>query len=369
MRKFYLIIIFISNYGFSQNLYISKSVTENNSIKSYLSEVNSTNGTIINTYLFNQNNNPSLFTTGLKYEEQSNTIYSFKGNRIYKNSASNFTDQTSFGGVPNALYPYREIIVINNRLFATNLTNTSGMNYDLTLYELNKTDGTILNTKNWSVFLTTNGYGTTISESTHEIYNIIGNHLIRYNIVSQETTFFNLPGINLGTSYRGVVLAQNRLFVRKNNGDNNQLSTYILELDIINGAVIATHNLTSNFINYDSYDNLVYLPSTNEIVCSFYKLSATNETRILKFNINSNTANTFNLPSEIKTASIDENYGQLVVFDSNQFLGSIQLEKNKEDSKIKSVYNLLGQKVSIETKNQILFLEYENGQRKKIINY
>jgi hypothetical protein len=249
MRKFYLIIIFISNYGFSQNLYISKSVTENNSIKSYLSEVNSTNGTIINTYLFNQNNNPSLFTTGLKYEEQSNTIYSFKGNRIYKNSASNFTDQTSFGGVPNALYPYREIIVINNRLFATNLTNTSGMNYDLTLYELNKTDGTILNTKNWSVFLTTNGYGTTISESTHEIYNIIGNHLIRYNIVSQETTFFNLPGINLGTSYRGVVLAQNRLFVRKNNGDNNQLSTYILELDIINGAVIATHNLTSNFIN------------------------------------------------------------------------------------------------------------------------
>lgn len=364
MKKKYYLIILISSFCYSQTLFVTKLSIENTSTASYLTEINPVDGSINNTNVFSINS----FLIGPKFEQQSNTIYSFKGNRIYKNTGINFADQTFFGGSPEATYPYREIIVINNRLFATKLDNTSGMNYDLTLYELSKIDGSILNTKNWSVYLTTNGYGTTISESTHEIFNIIGNHLIKYNIVSQETMIYNLPGLNLGTSYRGVVLAQNRLFVRKNNGDNNQLSTYILELDTTNGAVIATHNLTSNFTNYDSYGNLVYLPSTNEIICSFSGLFATNETRVLKFNINTNIANTFNLPSEIKTATIEENYGQLVVVDSAPFLGSNQFEKNKENLKIKEVYNLLGQKVSIETKNQILILEYENGQKIKIIN-
>jgi hypothetical protein len=366
MKKIFNFILFLI-FGFchSQNLFVTKLVIENTLNKSYLSQINPTNGSINNTNLFNINS----FSVGPKYEQQSNTIYSFKGNRIYRNSGMNFADQTFFGGSHEATYPYREIIVINNRLFATKLYNTSGMNYDLTLHELSKIDGSILNTKNWSVYLTTNGYGSTISESTNEILNIIGNKLIKYNIDTEQTTIFNLPGLNLATSYRGVVFAENRLFVRKNNGDNNQLSTYILELDTTNGAVIATHNLTSSFINYDSYGNLVYLPNTNEIVGSFSELFATSETRILKFNINTNIASTFNLPTEIKNLTIEENYGQLVVVDSAPVLGSNQLEKTKDESKIKAVYNLLGQKVSIETKNQILILEYENGQKKKIINY
>lgn len=365
MKKIFSFTLFIIfGFGFAQNLFVTKLVIENTLNNSYISKINPINGTINNTHLFNQNN----FAMSPKFEWQTNSIYSFKGNRIYKNTGPNFTDQTSFGGSSDALYPYREIVVINNRLFATKLSNTSGMNYDLTLFELSKTDGSILNTKSWSVFLTTNGYGTSISESFNEIFNIIGNKLIKYNIVTDETTIINLPGLNLSTSYRGVLFAQNRLFVRKNNGDNNQLSTYILELDNSNGAVIATHNLTSNFISYDSFGDLVYLINTNEIVCSFSGLFATNETKILKFNINNNTVNTFNLPLETKTTTLDENYWQLVVVNSDASLNLNLPNKDIEDSKIIAVYNLLGQKISMETKNQIVILEYENGKRIKKIN-
>lgn len=366
MKKFlFLLSILIGLKSFSQNLYVTKTFSENGVYKSFLSEIDTSNGIINNNYLFSQSTDQSLLVVSPKYEAQSNSIYTFKGNKIYNNNGLNYANQTSFGGLPNALYPYREIIVINNRLFATRSINTSGMNYDLILYELNKNDGSIISSKTWSVVYTTNGYGTTVNEATSDIYNIIGNNVIKYNILDETSTIFNLSGSNLATSYKGIILANDRLFVRK----ADVLIHSLVEIDKTNGTVIASQVLTSNFENYYPSGNLVFLPESNEIVGSYYGLLTNpNSNKVLKFNIYTNTETILNLPTEIKTDDVTEDYWQLIVLNSSQFLASNFFESENENLKVKAVYNLLGQKVSLDVKNQILVIAYENGKIVKTIN-
>ena len=75
------------------------------------------------------------------------------------------------------------------------------------------------------------------------------------------------------------------------------------------------------------------------------------------------------LPTENNNPNSTENYRELVSKDSEQSLSNTQIETTTVNSKIKNVYNLLGQKISLETFNQVIIIEFENGKKIKKIQY
>jgi len=372
MKKLYCIgLILMTVMTYSQKLFITKSVTENESSSGYFSRINTTDGSIIDNTEINTNEPTPVTPVGAIFDSQSNSIYAFKGNRIFKYNADDFSEATSFGGTVNSLDPYEEIVFVNNRLFAMKSNNTGSMNYQITLYELDKNDGSILDTHTWSIWYGTNGWGITFSAATNEIFIVLGNNLSKYNIVTEELNVFNLPGIDLNTHYPGIIYAQNRLFIRKRDFLNSQLNNYIVEIDKNNGAVIASHTLNPIIgNNYSTTSQIVFLAQTKEIACLYYGHQAlANENIIVKYNIDTQIDTLFNLPSEIVTTTSTENYFSIVSVDSEDRLGANEFQQNQENLKIKSVHNMLGQKVPLETYNQILIIEFENGQTVKKIHY
>ena len=372
MKKLYCIgMILFAAMTYSQKLFITKSVTENSTLSSYFSRINTTDGSIINNTEINTNEPTPVTPVGAIFDSQSNTIYAFKGNRIFKYNADNFSEATSFGGTIDSFHRYDEIVFLNNRLFAMKSDNTGSMNYQITLYELDKNDGSILDTHTWSIWYGTNGWGITFSAATNEIFIVLGNNLSKYNIVTQELNVFNLPGIDLNTHYPGIVYAHDRLFVRKRDFLNSQLNNYIVEINKDTGAVIASHTLNSIIVNnYSATSQIVFLAQTREIACLYYSNTPlTHENIIVKYNIDTQIDTLLNLPSEIVTTTLTENYFSLVSVDSEDRLSTNEFQQNQENFKIKSVYNMLGQKVPLETYDQILIIEFENGQTVKRMHY
>jgi hypothetical protein len=310
----------------------------------------------------------SVLPSGPVYGSQFNSIYSFKGTRIFGYNADNFLEYASIGGSVDFLYPYDQIIFVINRLFAMRSYNTNGFNYELTLFELNKDDGSIVDTRTWTVVVDTNGWGSSFSTTTNEIFIVFGNNLLKYNIITQELNVFTLPGANFSTFYPGVIAAQGRLFVRKKDFANGQSNNYLVEIDPQTGTVMETNTLNPTIGNlYYPGSQLVFLKETKEIACLYYgSPSFPNENIIVKYDIETSVETILNLPSEIATSTLTENYASLVSVDSEE-LGLHEFVQNSK-SKISAVYNLLGQRVPLDTYNQILIVEYENGAREKRFN-
>lgn len=366
-KKYYFIILLFSVIASSQNLLVMRTVNENSNITNYYSQINSTNGSIINEYELNTNNSGT--PNGPVYDSRNNTIYSFKGRKIFKHNISDFSDCISFGGAVDAMYEYHEIIHVNNRLFVNMIYNTHDFYYEISLFELDINDGSIIDTHTWTILYTTNGYGTGFSEATNELFIIVGNNLCKYNILTQQVAIFILPGTDLNTRYAGVVYANNRLFIRKQQVFNFQVHNYIHEVDVNTGAIIDTHELNSIPQYFSARSSLVYLAHTKEIACMHNGiLSADNENIIVKYNIDTFAESSFYLPTEINSETLTESYSRIVSVDTEDRLGLNSFEQNLENLKIKAIYNLLGQQVPIETSNQVLIIEYENGERVKKIN-
>jgi len=368
MKKIYCIVfILISAVLSSQKLFITKSVNDNSNVTAYFSKINTTDGSIMDDFQIINNEPTNYSIRGPVFDIQSNSIYSYSGTRIFRHNIDNFLDYSAMGGTVDFLYPYDQIIAIKNRLFAMRSYNTSGFNYEITLFEIDKNDGSIIDTQTWTVVVTTNGWGSSFSPATNEIYIVLGNNLSKYNIITQELNVYNLPGTDFGTFYPGVICAEGRLFVRKKDFANGQSNNYLVEIDSQTGAVLATNILNPAIANlYYPGSQIVFLAETKEIACLYYgSPSFVNQNVIVKFNIETNVETLLNLPTEIATSTFTENYGSLVSIDSEE-LGLDEFVQNSQ-SKILGVYNLLGQKVPEDTYNQILIVEYENGAREKKI--
>ena len=159
--------------------------------------------------------------------------------------------------------------------------------------------------------------------------------------------------------------------MRKRDFLNSQLNNYIVEINKDTGAVIASHTLNSIIVNnYSATSQIVFLAQTREIACLYYSNTPlTHENIIVKYNIDTQIDTLLNLPSEIVTTTLTENYFSLVSVDSEDRLSTNEFQQNQENFKIKSVYNMLGQKVPLETYDQILIIEFENGQTEKRMHY
>ena len=155
-------------------------------------------------------------------------------------------------------------------------------------------------------------------------------------------------------------LFSQELFVTKRNySDSSNYFHTLLGIDQTNGNTVNTINLSTNFSNSsqnadNSPESLVFNQATNEIIGIVGNI-------IVKFNIASNTETSFILP--VITSS---DYGDIIVAEQN----SLSVENdNLILSKLipKKAYNILGKEISLNTKNVLMIIEFENGSRKKIM--
>jgi hypothetical protein len=174
-------------------------------------------------------------------------------------------------------------------LYVTKRDYSNSSNYVHTLQKLNSLDGTVLNNNTFSTFFP-NSYSPrslTFNSQSNEIFGISGNIITKKNCITNNEISFTLPAIT-SINYQGLVIADNRLFLTKNDNTVISETNYIEELNQSNGEVISSHILTSNIPYYNS--NLTYLSSTNEI------LGLSGNT-IYRFNILNNIETSFTLPT------------------------------------------------------------------------
>ena len=146
-----------------------------------------------------------------------------------------------------------------------------------------------------------------------------------------------------------------QLFVTKRDYSNS--SNYVhslLEINQENGSIISTYDYTTNFPNSYSPESLVFNPQTNEII-------GISDRTIVKFNVTTNTETNFELPTQ---QSVD--YSDLVIVLDN----ALSLNEHSLENVIlepEKAYNLLGQEVPLDKKNEIIIVKYKNGITRKIL--
>ena len=256
--------------------------------------------------------------------------------------------------------------LFSQELFVTKRNYSDSSNYFHTLLGIDQTNGNTVNTINLSTNFSNSSQNAdnspeslVFNQATNEIIGIVGNIIVKFNIASNTETSFILPVIT-SSDYGDIIVANNKLFVTKRDYSNS--SNYVhslLEIDQTNGNTVNTINLSTDFSNSsqnadNSPESLVFNQATNEIIGIVGNI-------IVKFNIASNTETSFILP--VITSS---DYGDIIVAEQN----SLSVENdNLILSKLipKKAYNILGKEISLNTKNVLMIIEFENGSRKKIM--
>jgi hypothetical protein len=199
------------------------------------------------------------------------------------------------------------------------------------------------------------------SNLTSEIFGMSGNIIYKYNIINSLETTLTLP-IIASSDYTDMIIAENRLFVVKRDYSVSPTIHTLLELNMNNGSTINSHVFTTNLTDFDKIKSLTFLADTHEICGIIKDGSSPQNFKIVKYNIINNLENSFDLSSQ---SSMD--YDEIVSTFNEETLSNSSFE-NIENLKIVKAYNLLGQEISIETSNQIIIIQFENGMTKKIFN-
>jgi len=127
---------------------------------------------------------------------------------------------------------------------------------------------------------------------------------------------------------------------------------FLLELDKTTGEIIDRHNFITPFESGYAPESLTYDVSTNEIY-------GIRDRRIVKYNITTKAETFFSLPENFFNMS-----DIIVVNTSNT--GINENSSQSKASKSIRAYNILGIEVPLNTTNQMIIIEYENGLREKV---
>ena len=152
-----------------------------------------------------------------------------------------------------------------------------------------------------------------------------------------------------------INLFSQQLFVTKRDySDSSNYVHSLLEINQENGNTISTYDFSSNFPNSYSPESLVFNSQSNEII-------GISDKTIVKYNLSTNIETSFELPT---IQSVD--YRDLILVQNNA-LGINDQNLQKTVLKPQKAYNILGQEVPLDTKNEIIIIKYEDGSTKKII--
>lgn len=182
------------------------------------------------------------------------------------------------------------IYTFSQNLFVTKRDYSNSLNYIHTLQKLNSSNGTILNSTNFTTSFP-NSYSPkslTFNSQTNEIFGISDNIITKINVINSNENSFMLPTAT-STDYGGIIIANNRLFVTKRDYSNSPIYIHtIQEINQSNGSIINSYDLTSSIPSSYNRD-LSYSSLTNEI----YGMSGN---IIYKYNIITGSEATLTLP-------------------------------------------------------------------------
>lgn len=348
-----------SIYTFSQNIYVTKRDYSGSPTIHSLQKLDETNGNLQNNYNYTSTflNNYGSTSKKLTFNPQTSEILGLVGNTIVKYNTTTGIE-TSFD-LPVVQYiDYRDLIVANNRLFVTKRDYTNSSNYIHSLQELNQTNGNVINNYNYTTSFPSSysPESLTFNVLTKEIIGISGNIISKYNIETGTESSFSIPTVQF-VDYGDLVVANNRLFITKRDYTNS--SNYIHSLQEINqtnGNLINNYNFITAFPNSYSPKSLTFDNLTKEIY------GITNNI-VTKYNINTGIESSYNL-----TIATSSDYGAIISINSEETLGLNENVLENENLEPLKAYNLLGQNIPIETKNEIIIIVYKNGQTRKIFN-
>ncbi|WP_420570776.1 hypothetical protein [Kordia sp.] len=183
-------------------------------------------------------------------------------------------------------------------------------NYVHSMLELDNNGNMILNTYDYTAtFPGFNGVESlTYNSDLDEIYGISEGLVLVYDVSNNTESSFTLPTLSSG-DYQSIVIAENRLFVSaRDYSDPNNYIHSLVELNTTTGSAINTYNFTNTSLGTESIESLAYNPTTGEI----YGIA---ENLIVKYNINTQTESSFNLPTTSNT-----DYKSIVIADNRLFV-------------------------------------------------
>ncbi|GAA0718745.1 hypothetical protein GCM10009430_17260 [Aquimarina litoralis] len=237
------------------------------------------------------------------------------------------------------------LFITTNTLLSQNLQITrrdftDPNNYVHSLIELNETNGTILDTYDYTA--TFSGFNAveslTYNQVTKEVFGISGDLILKYNLESGTEDSFTLPSLASG-DYQDVIIANNRLFVsRRDFTDPNNYIHSLVELNQTDGSVINAYDYTATFPGFNSVESLTYNSETSEIF-------GISDNLILKYNIETGNQGSFTLPSltsgdyqDVVIANNRLYVSRRDFTDPNNYIHSL-VELNQTDGSVISTYD------------------------------
>ncbi|MEJ5104103.1 hypothetical protein [Chryseobacterium sp. MYb328] len=302
-------------------------------------------------YLFS---NGSTNIGSASFDPLSNTIFTL-------NSGSNVlgkyyvgTDTFSTLQLPwpaNNSGIYANIAIANERLF-TIKESTSNI---VSICELDKVTGNLIFEHTYTTPDLSGASDFVFCQETNDLVLLVNNKIVKYNIVTGIETSFSLPS---GT-YDSIVVVNHKLYVTKQSAVSGNIVFTIECYQVSTGNLISSNVLSNTFTEIDEgIRNLCFLGATNEIVGT---IISQNEIKLLKFNINTSAESLTHLfwgPPYF--------LGDMVATTSMSTLSTKENLENNKNKNIKNAYNMAGQKISPDTKNQVIILEYEDGTHKRV---
>ncbi|WP_336964812.1 hypothetical protein [Chryseobacterium contaminans] len=353
MKKLILLsLLYCTNIG-AQNLYCTMSSYSNNVIYDYMNKLNNISGAqMLSKYLFS---NGSQNIGSASFDPLSNTIFTLNSGVNVLGKYNVGTDMFSTLQLPwpaNSSGIYVNVATANGRLFVIKESSSN----IVSVCELDKVTGNLISEYNYTTPALSGASDFVFCKETNELVLLVNNKIVKYNIVTGTESSFNLPS---GT-YDSIVVVNQKLYVTKQNTVSGNIVFTIESYQVSTGSLMSSNVLSNTFTEIDEgIRNLCFLGETNELVGT---ISSQNEIKLLKFNISTSAESLTHLfwgPSYF--------LGDMVATTSMATLSTKENLENNKNKKIKNAYDMAGKKISPDTKNKIIILEYEDGTHKKVL--
>lgn len=352
MKKLILLsLLYCTNMG-AQNLYCTMSSYSNNVIYDYMNRLdNNTGQQMSSKYLFS---NSSQNIGSASFDPLSNTIFTLNSGVNVLGKYNVGADTFSTLQLPwpaNNSGVYVNIAIANGRLFVIK-ENSSSI---VSVCELDKVTGNLVSEHNYTTPSLSGASDFAFCQETNELVLLVNSKIVKYNIATGSESSFNLSSAN----YSSIVPVNQKLYVTKQNMVSGNIVFTIESYQLSNGNLVSSNALSTTFTEVDEgISNLCFLGVTNELVGT---ISSQNEIKLLKFNVDTS--------AESLTHLFWGPYyflGDMVTTTSMSTLSTNESLTKVKSKKIKNVYDISGKKISPDTKNQIIILEYDDGSHKKV---
>lgn len=362
------------SYGlFAQSLFVSKRDYSNSSSYVYsLEEINQSTGALSSSHTYTSAIPGYYSPNSLTYNSTTNEILGIVENVVVKYNPTTKAESMITLPTLTSTQDYGDIVIANNRLFVTMRDYTNSSSYVYYLEEIDQSTGALISSHAFTTAIpgSYSPESLTYNSTSNEIFGIVENMVVKYNISTQVESSITLPTLTSTQDYGNIIIANNRLFVTERDFTNSSSTIfYINEINQSTGALVNSHTFTSSIPSSYSPASLVYNPTSNEIfgivenaTISGGMLSSL-EYLVIKYNITTQAESTISLP----TPATSTDCGDIVLTTGSSSGINNATISSDETSVPNNAYNLNGQDIPMNTFNSVMIVKYKDGSARKLM--